>query len=184
MQLLVRIMAVGLTLAGIALVVVVAFPPDGGRAARPVDLATWAATSCGATATFGETILRSRDNIEPSTLELVARKERAARLGTIEVEAATRMAEELHAISPPDAVAVYHRALTASAEEYAATAREQIGIIAKAANAQQIAVANASARFRLSGADQNVTAAAAGLAPLRAEPSCGQRPGAQPTPGV
>lgn len=189
MQWLLRTIAGALMVAGIALVVVVAFPPGGGRSTRPLDLPAWAAASCGATAAFGETILKSRDNIEPSTLELAARKERAARLGKIEGEASTRLAKDLREITPPDAAAGYHRALIMSAEEYAATASEQLGIIAKAANAPQIAVANVSARFRLSGADQNVTAAASNLPPaalaaLRAEPRCGMRPGAQPAPGV
>ena len=100
------------------------------------------------------------------------------------------LAADLDAVRPPDAVTAYHAALLASANEYAKTTEEQLDVVAKAANAQQIAVANASARFRLSGADQNVAAAGnnlppAALAALRDEPKCGpSRPGAPPTPGV
>ena len=190
MQWRLRIIVGAISIAALAAIILGVWTMRQMRAPQPVDIPTWASTVCGATATFGETLVRVRDSVDPSTLDLAARKARAARIGKAELEASKRFAADLDAVRPPDAVTAYHAALLASANEYAKTTEEQLDVVAKAANAQQIAVANASARFRLSGADQNVAAAGnnlppAALAALRDEPKCGpSRPGAPPTPGV
>jgi hypothetical protein len=155
------------------------------RAPKPLDLPGWASATCGATEAFENAMRSTRDNIDPQTLDLAARKERAQKVGKGEIEAARNLAKALREVNAPDAVEKYHRALTANADEYAAAVTEQVAAIAKAANAQQIAVANASARFRLQSSDQEVNAAAAelpraALDALRAEPKCHAQGGDMP----
>jgi hypothetical protein len=156
---------------------------------RPASAADWAARLCDAQAAFGRAILDSRDDRDPQSLELEARKARAAALGRAEVAAAKQLARELRAITPPESARAYHDALIAQAEETARLVQEQVDAIAKATAPQQIAIANAQARFQQQGASQEVRAAEADLPEhlvqaLVSEPRCGAGQEALPTPAV
>jgi hypothetical protein len=164
----------------------VLFLRERSTAGRRVDLDTWAATICAAGETYVGTIATGADQVDPATLELAARKERAARLGRLQVESARALVTALRTVVPPEPALAYHNALIASAEQYIKAIEEQSAAIAKAASAQQIAVANAQARFELQANDREVAAIAANLSPqvstaLEKQPGCGPQPGA---PGI
>jgi hypothetical protein len=159
-----------------------------GSDAEAVDGPTWAAGVCGAGTKFSEAILNSRDNEDPSTLDLPERKERAARLGQIESDAAHQFAQDLEAIEPPDGARDYHEALVQLARDIEKAIDNQVDAIEKATTAQQIAVANASAQFELQGSNTEVTTKAATVPDdlvqaLLAQDTCGRVPvPGQPTP--
>jgi len=132
-----------------------------GNDPEPADAAAWAAGVCTAGQKFADAIIESRDVRDPSTLDLPERKERAARLGRIEADAARQLADELDAIEPPEAASEFHDALISRANELAKAIDTQVEAIEKATTAQQIAVANASAKFELQGSNTEVTAKAA-----------------------
>ncbi len=155
----------------------------------------WAAGVCSAEQKFAEAIANSRDNADPSSLELAARKERAARVGNIEIEAAKQLEKDLDAIEPPKDAKQFHEAIINNARELAKTIETQLDAIDKATTAQQIAVANASAEFDRQGSNTEVTAKAATLTDeliqaLTTQPQCGEvpvpgeTPAPAPTPGV
>jgi hypothetical protein len=156
-----------------------------GSEAEAVDGPTWASGVCAAGAKFAAAIVNSRDNEDPSSLELAERKERAAHLGQIESDAAHRFAEDLDAIEPPDAARDYHQAITQLARDIEKAVDHQVDAIQKATTPQQVAVANASAQFELQGSNAEVTAAGAKLPndlvqALSAQDDCGR----VPVPGV
>ena len=143
----------------------------------PASVPEWAARVCGAQNAFVQALIDSRDDRDPQSLELEARKQRAAALGRAEIAAAQTLERELRAFSPPEAARAYHEALIAQAQETARFVQEQIDAIAKATAPQQIAVANAQARFQQQGAEQAVTASGAVLPDhvvqaLASEPNC------------
>lgn len=161
------------------------FVRERGSAGKRVDLDTWAATICDAGAKYVGSITSGADQIDPTTLALAARKERAARLGKLQVESARELTKALRTVVPPEAALAYHNALITSAEDYIGAIDEQSAAIAKAVGEQQIAVANAQARFRLQANDQEVAALAVNLSPqvvtaLEKQPGCGP----QPVPGI
>jgi hypothetical protein len=168
----------------------------GSDEEEPADPATWAAGVCAAGQEFAQAIADSRDPRDPSSLDLDARKQRAARLGEAEVAASEQLAEDLRAIEPPEEAKEYHDALIAQAEEFIDAIQEQVDAIEDATTAQQIAVANAEVQFRLDGSAQQVTAAAAGVPEdlvqeLMDQPQCGEvpvpvpgGPDTSPTPGM
>lgn len=148
---------------------------------EPADPATWAAGMCTAQQKFVTAIIESRDNRDPSTLELQERKERAARLGKIEADAARQLARDLKAITPPKEANAYHDALIQQAEDTAKAVDTQVKAIDKATTAQQIAVANAEAQFETRGAGQEVRAKAVSLTDdlievLLNQEECGRAP--------
>jgi hypothetical protein len=164
------------------------FPQDivERSTARRVDLDGWAATVCTAGEAYVRSITAGADQIDPASLELTARKDRAAKLGKVQVDSARALVTALRTVSPPEPALAYHRALIASAEDYIDAIDEQSKAIAAAAGAQQIAVANAQARFRLEANDREVAAIAVNLDPqvtaaLERQPGCGPQPGA---PGI
>lgn len=132
-----------------------------GVKAEPADPAVWAAGVCGAEQRFYLAIAESRDNQDPSGLELAERKERATRLGEIEIAAAKELADDLDAIEPPEGAKEYHDALLTQANDVVKAVEGQLKAIEEATTAQQIAVANASAKFDLQGSNTELTAAAA-----------------------
>lgn len=166
----------------------IAFPRDlvERNSGKRVDLDTWAATVCAAGEVYVRSIAAGADQVDPATLELAARKDRAARLGKVQVDSARTLLTALRTVVPPEPALAYHNALIASAEDYIDAIEEQSKAIAAAAGAQQIAVANAQARFRLEANDREVGAIAVNLDPqvvaaLEAQPGCGPQPGA---PGI
>ena len=149
------------------------------------DPAEWAAGFCNAGQRFADTIANSRDDRDPSSLDLEERKARAVRLGRIEIEAARQLTKDLDAIRPPDEAKGYHDALIRRSKDLAKAVEAQVEAIEEATTAQQIAVANASARFELQGSNAEVTAQAANVPDhlveaLVSQPACGQ----VPVPGV
>ena len=166
-----------------------------GSAAKALDVPTWAARTCEAEQRFTETIAASRDSLDPQALELDERKQRAERLGRTEIDAAKRLGEELRAIKPPEEARKYHEALVAHTDELVEAVEEQVDAIKNATAAQQIGVANASARFRLDGSQRELTARASELPDavvqaLTDAPACGavpipgETPPAVPTPSA
>lgn len=162
---------------------------------EPADPSTWAAGMCTAEQKFLTAIIDSRDNRDPSTLELQERKERAARLGKIEAEAARQLAKDLEAITPPKGAEAYHDALVQQAKDTAKAVETQVKAIEKATTAQQIAVANAEAQFDSRGASAEVRAKAVSLTDdlvdvLATQEECGRAPipgqpeEAEPTPSA
>ncbi|MBM4415477.1 MAG: hypothetical protein FJ035_04330 [Chloroflexi bacterium] len=154
----------------------------------PASVPDWAARVCGAQNAFVRAIVESRDERDPQSLELEARKQRAAALGRAEIAAAQALERELRAFTPPEAARAYHEALVAQAKETARFVQEQVDAIAKATAAQQIAVANAQARSQQRGAAQAATASAVELPEhvvqaLASEPNCSGI-GAAPTPSA
>lgn len=152
-------------------------------AGKRVDLDTWAATTCVAGVTYVRSITAGADQIDPAALELGARKDRAAKLGKVQVDSARALVAALRTVIPPEPARAYHEALIASAEDYIGAIDEQSAAIAAAAGAQQIAVANVQARFRLEANDREVAALAVNLDPqvtaaLEKQPLCGPQPGA------
>ncbi len=152
-----------------------------GAEAEPADPAEWAAGVCSAEQRFYLAIAESRDNQDPSGLELADRKERATRLGDIEIAAAKQLAEELDAIEPPEDAKKYHEALLTQANDVVKAVEGQLEAIEEATTAQQIAVANASAKFDLQGSTTELTAAAATVPDdivevLVSQAECGQAP--------
>jgi hypothetical protein len=179
--------AIGVTAVLIVAVVIggVWFVRERSSVGKRVDLDTWAATICAAGEKYVTSITSGADQIDPSTLELAARKDRAARLGKLQVDSARGLADSLKSVIPPEPALAYHNALIASAEDYIGAIDEQSAAIAKAAGEQQIAVANAQARFRLQANDQEVAALAVNLSSevvtaLEKQPGCGP----QPVPGI
>lgn len=155
-----------------------------GDEGEPGDPAEWAAGVCTAEQRFYLAIAESRDNRDPSGLELAERKERATRLGDIEITAAKQLAEELEAINPPEGAREYHEALLTQAEDVVKAVEGQLKAIEEATTAQQIAVANASAKFDLQGSNTELTAAAATVPDEIAEVLVTQAEcGAAPIPG-
>lgn len=181
---------------GIAVAVVsLALSACGGDDAEPAEPAEWAAVVCTAGEKFAQAIIESRDNVDPSSLELAERKERAAQLGEAEIAAAQQLAEELDAVEPPEGAREFHEALITQANDLATAIEAQVAAIEEATTAQQIAVANASAQFETQGSQTEVTAAAADIPDdlvdaLVNQPECGQVPvpgqpeEALPTPAV
>ncbi len=166
--------ALGITIMSAALVAC-------GGDEEPADPSTWAAGMCTAQQTFATAIIESRDNRDPSTLELQERKERAARLGKIEAEAARQLAKDLEAITPPKGAEAYHDALIQQAKDTAKAVDTQVKAIEKATTAQQIAVANAEAQFDARGARADVQAKAVSLTDdlievLTTQEECGRAP--------
>jgi hypothetical protein len=179
-------------IAGTAVLIVVVviggvlFLREHSTAGRRVDLDTWAATICAAGETYVQTITGAVSPVDPTTLELTARKANAAKLGKVQVDAARALVAALRTVVPPEPALAYHKALITSAEDYIGAIDEQSAAIAAAASAQQIAVANAQARFRLQANDREVAAIGVNLSPqvtaaLQKQPGCGPQPGA---PGI
>ncbi|MFN8584432.1 MAG: hypothetical protein U0446_03775 [Dehalococcoidia bacterium] len=177
------------------LVISVAMGACGGGDDKPADPATWAAGMCTAEQKFVTAIIESRDNRDPTTLDLQERKERAARLGKIEADAARQLAKDLKAITPPKDAKAYHDALIQQAEDTAKAVDTQVQAINKATTAQQIAVANAEAQFESRGAAQEVRAKGVSLTDdlvevLLNQEECGRAPipgepdQAEPTPSA
>lgn len=158
--------------------------------ANALDAPGWAQRFCAAEAKYAETLTPAFDNLDPNTLDIEARKQRADRIGKAQIAAATEVAKALKAITPPEAARTFHEARLRDAEEEAASTREQLDAIAKATNAQQFVLANAQVRFRRDSSAQNLAAAAQALPPdvvaaLDAEPACRALPPAQPgQPGI
>ncbi len=159
--------------------------------ASALDAAGWAQRFCSAEAQYAATLTPAFDTLDPNTLDIDARKQRADRIGKAQIAAATDVAKALKAITPPEAARTFHEARVRDAEEEAASTREQLDAIAKATNAQQFVLANAQVRFRRDSSAQNLAAAAQALPPdvvaaLDAEPACRAVPGpGQPgQPGV
>jgi hypothetical protein len=128
-----------------------------------VDLPTWADRMCGADLTYGEAIFGIIDGIDPSTLEISVRKERAARIGKVQIDAASARAATLREMKPPEPARVLHEAIIRASDEEADATREQLDAVAKATSPQQFAVANSNARFRRDNSAQDLDAAFAGL---------------------
>ena len=158
--------------------------------ASPAAPAEWAAGLCTAEQKFTEAIIASRDDVDdPSSLDLAARKDRVAKLGEAEIAASLQLQKDLEAIEPPADARDYHKALIAQAKDLAAAVKVQVEAIKKATTAQQIAVANASARFASQGGQTDVTAKAATVPQdlrdaIANQPECGVTPlpGTSPTP--
>ena len=153
--------------------------------ASALDAEGWAQRFCTAEARYAETLLPAFDNIDPNTLDIDARRQRADRIGKAQIAAASEVAKTLKALTPPEAARTFHEARIRDAEEEAATTREQLDAIAKATNAQQFVLANAQVRFRRDSSAQNLAAAAQALPPdvvaaLDAEPACRALPPGQP----
>lgn len=147
--------------------------------AGALDAAGWAQRFCTAEAKYAETLTPAFDSLDPTTLDIEARKQRADRIGKAQIQAATEVAKALKAITPPEAARTFHEARTRDAEEEATSTREQLDAIAKATSAQQFVLANAQVRFRRDSSAQNLAAAAQALPPdvvaaLDAEPACRQ----------
>lgn len=181
-------------------------PVTSAGRGKPLDVTTWAHQMCQSEANYAEALTKSADNVDVRTLALDARKQRANKVGQIEIDASNQVAKDLRAMTPPDAATVYHNALIRDAEEEAAATKEQLEAIAKATTEQQFVLANAQYRFRQDASGQNLNAALQGLAPdvqtaLSSEPLCtgapvpvapsgpggapttpGQRPGNRPPP--
>jgi len=166
-----------------------------GSDEEPRDHGAWAAGVCTAEQKFVTAIIESRDDLDPSSLDLEQRKDRAARLGKIEADAARQLAKELEALDPPDGAKEYHEALVQQAKDVAKAVDAQIEAIEKATTAQQIAVANASAQFEVRGSNTELTAKAATLSDelaeqLASQEACGRAPipgeeeQAVPTPAI
>jgi hypothetical protein len=130
----------------------------GGRA-EAVDLPTWAHRVCTASTTYERTMLGVADNIDPTTLPLDERKERAERISNAQIEAAQAMAQELRALRPPESARPLHEAILRGKEEEVEATREQLEAVRRATDPQQIAVANANTRFRLQNAAMSADAA-------------------------
>jgi len=152
-----------------------------GSGEEPDDPATWAAGVCTAEQNFLTAIIDSRDDRDPTTLELAERKERAARLGKIEADAARQLTKDLEALNPPPDAEAYHEALVQQAKDTAKAVETQVKAIEKATTAQQIAVANAEAQFETRGASAEVRAKAVSLTDalieaLTTQEACGRAP--------
>ena len=166
--------------AGIVIVMLsLTFAACGDEAAA--DPTAWAEGVCTAGQKFAQTIEDSRDNRDPSSLDLAERKARAARLGKTEIEAAKQLADDLEAINPPEEARGYHDALIRQSKDLAKAVEAQVEAIEKATTAQQIAVANASARFELQGSNTELQAQAANVPDhlveaLLSQPECGPVP--------
>lgn len=165
-----RLAALGATLAVLLLLLAAACGDDddgdsGGASGSGGggDPAKWAEQMCSAEAAFAKTIAESRDNRDPSSLDLSERKTRAVRLGRVEIDAAKQLVKELRRIKPPNDAKKFHDALIAQANETAEAIEEQVKAIEKANAPQQIAIANAETQFRLQGSTQEVVAASADL---------------------
>ena len=161
-------------------VVSVAMSACGGDDKAP-DPAAWASGICAAEQKFATAIIESRDDRDPSSLDLEERKQRAARLGKIEADAAKQLAKELSQLDPPAEAKQYHKALVQKANDTAKAVEAQTAAIEKATTAQQIAAANASAKFEVRGSDTELTAAAATLSDaiiqvLLEQDTCGAAP--------
>lgn len=160
--------------------------------AEAVSVPEWASGVCSAQSKFTTAIGDSRDSVEdPSSLELAARKERAARLGEAEIAAVKQMRADYEAITPPAEVREYHKALIADAKEFAEELEVQVKAIEKATTAQQIAVANASIRFAREGSQTELRAKAADVSQdiidvFADQEACGggTLPGETATPGA
>lgn len=144
---------------------------------KPLDVTSWAHQMCQSEANYAASLAKVVDSIDPSTLDLAARKQRANKIGQVEIDAANQVAKDLRAITAPDAAATFHNALVRDADAEVAATKEQLDAIAKANTAQQIVLANAQVRFRRDASSQNLNAAVQGLAPdvqaaLSAEPLC------------
>jgi hypothetical protein len=149
--------------------------------AQAVDVPTWAARVCTSEADYARAIIASIDNVNPDTLDLPTRKQRANRIGKVEIDAARAMANVLKEIQPPEAARAFHDALIKDADEEASATQEQLDAVAKATSAQQIAIANAQVRFRRESSAQNLTSAAQALPAdvtnvIDQEPACQQVP--------
>jgi len=186
-----------LAIGGIAVVVLVAAAAAvvlamqlRNRGGETVDVNTWAQRLCTAEAKYAEALTPLFDNVDPNSLDLEARKQRADRIGKVQIQAATDVATALKAVTPPEAARTFHQARIHDAEEEASTTREQLDAIAKATTAQQIVLANAQVRFRRDSSAQDLAAAAQALPPdvataIDAAPACQRAtPGAPafPTP--
>ncbi|MEZ4554347.1 MAG: hypothetical protein AB7L91_00235 [Dehalococcoidia bacterium] len=164
----------------IASIVAMAIVACGGED-EPGDPAAWATGMCTAQQTFLTAIIESRDDLDPTALELGERKERAARLGDIEAAAARQLADDLEGLNPPEGAEEYHKALVQQAKDTAKAVETQVAAIEKATTAQQIAVANAEAQFETRGAAQEVQASAVSLSDdlvdvLLSQEACGRAP--------
>jgi hypothetical protein len=163
-----------------------------GPGGAPVDVATWAQRMCAAEGAYAAAIAKTNDNVDPTTLDLQVRKQRADRIGKAEIDAALHVAKALQAFTPPESVRAFHQALIHDAEEEAAATREQLDAIARATTPQQIVLANVQVRFRRDASAQNLGAAAEGLTPdvlqvIGSQPGCvgAPVPGAPPAvPGT
>ena len=152
-------------------------PSLGVGRGRPLDVTNWAHQMCQSEANYAASLAKVVDSIDPSTLDLAARKQRANKIGQVEIDAANQVAKDLRAITAPDTAATFHNALVRDADEEVAATKEQLDAIAKANTAQQIVLANAQVRFRRDASSQNLNAAVQGLAPdvqaaLSQEPLC------------
>lgn len=189
--------AVVVVAAVVAVVLVMRLNGGGPAIARgkPLDVTTWAHQMCTAEAAYADSITKVFDGLDPASLDLEARKQRADRIGKVEIDAASQVAKTLKGITPPEAARTFHQALIQDADEEVAATKEQLDVIAKATNAQQIVLANAQVRFRREASSQNLTAAAQNLAPdvqtaLTQEPLCQGSPvplapgGAPSAPGA
>jgi hypothetical protein len=156
-------------IAGVAALIALALAAGGFLGWRllqdseAVDLPTWADRMCGADLAYGEAIFGVIDGIDPGTLEMDVRKERARRISKVQIEAATLRADTLRAIEPPEPARIVHEAIIRASEDEAEATREQLEAVEKATTSQQIAVANSNARFRRESSAQDLDAAFAGL---------------------
>lgn len=188
-----------LAIIGTAILVVVLAGAGGfmayrvlGDDTRDVTLTEWATEYCRARVVYTRTLVDSSDTVDPQTLELEARKQRGLRLGNAQIAAAEALAGALEAIRPPEHVRAYHEALIRDVREEIEATKEQNEAVSKAANAQQIALANAAVRFRREASAQDVVAVEQNLGEdvlqaLRDESNCQQiapqqQPGSPFTP--
>lgn len=141
------------------------------------DIATWAAEVCD----VAETVASGtpNDGVDPSTLDLEARKSRSAAMVETLLTLYDDAATDLDAIDPPAAVRDYHDALTRQAEEIRDGLKESEGRLEAATDATGIEAENARLGVLLARTDAEVREAAEDLpadavAALRSVGRCGE----------
>jgi hypothetical protein len=154
--------------------------------ATALDAAGWAQRFCSAEAAYVQANLTLNDGVDPSTLAMDARKQRADRVGKAQITAAADLSKALKSVVPPEAARAFHDARIRDADEEVSSTREQLDAFSKATNAQQLVLANTQWRFRRDASAQTVAAAEQALPPdvvaaLDAEAACRQLPPVQPT---
>lgn len=149
----------------------------GGEGGGGSSIAQWAAQTCAA----AERLADAEDvggGVDPTTLTLEERQQRAAGIGDELTTIFDEVGSALKAIDPPASVENYHEALIGQAEALSEAVTAQTDAIGKADSSEDIEAANAELNIALERTEADIAEAAEDMpreavAALRGVNNCG-----------
>ena len=117
--------------------------PSHSAAELAQEIEVWAATMCAIQASFTEAFAEIEDGVDPTTLDLEARKLRYQRIGPVQSAIYTEVALALAQLQPPDGTRDYHEAVLLQVQQLAAGLQRQSELVAVAATSEGIDATNA-----------------------------------------